>query len=99
MSPKPSAAAMIRSTSYSVRRNVKSLPSHVAHAARVSPSSGMPAEPGLTSSLSFAPRRRNWMCECPNTSVRPVSGPTRNSSAGCSSRAKLSTSLHQQPCT
>ena len=75
MPPKPSAAATTRSTSYSVRWNVKSSPSHIAQAARVSPSSGMPAEPGFTSSLSFAPRRRNCRCECPNTSVRPTQRP------------------------
>ena len=44
--------------SYSVRRKVKS-PSKVAQAARLSPSSGIPTEPGLSRPVPCGPARRN----------------------------------------
>src|SRR5439155_2252322 len=91
-------AAAAASKSYSVRLKVKS-PSQVAQAARRSPSSGIPALPGLTRSLLFGPGRRNWRWLWPKTIVRSRTPASRRSSPSCGSAAKLSSSASGEPCT
>src|SRR5262249_52500298 len=91
-------AAAAASKSYSVRQNVKS-PSHVAQAARRSPSSGMPALPGLMSSVPPGPGRRNWRWLWPKTIVWSWTPASRRSSPSCGSAAKLWSSASGEPWT
>ena len=79
----------------------RTVPSSVrtAHAERVSPSSGMPTLPGLSSSVPSGPGRRNCWWLWPKTTSRSRTPASIRSSSGSGCGAKLSTSESGEPWT
>ena len=94
------SASAARSLSYSVRRN-SNVPSPCAppRRTRVSPSSGMPTLPGLSSSVPSGPGRRNCWWLWPKTTSRSRTPASIRSSSGSGCGAKLSTSESGEPWT